>query len=145
VDDLAAIDALVARFFGLFSPQTDGVTRLDDLYDQCIPRATIIKHADGVATVYSVDEFIAPRAALLNSGSLRNFYEHEIHARTEIFGDIAQRLCSYEKRGEASGAPFSGRGVKTTQFVRVDSVWKISSIVWQDETETLPIPAFLLP
>ena len=88
---------------------------------------------------YDVESFIAPRQALLSGGSLVDFQEWELSGRTEVFGDIAQRFCSYAKAGVQDGIPFTARGMKTLQFVRTSAGWRISAAAWDDEREGLAI------
>ena len=89
--------------------------------------------------VYAVDTFIAPRRELLSDGTLTDFREWELSGHTEIFGDIAQHFCSYAKAGEQRGVPFTGRGMKTMQFVRTPAGWRISAVAWDDERDGLAI------
>ncbi|WP_238157885.1 hypothetical protein [Kribbella voronezhensis] len=83
--------------------------------------------------VYSVDEFIAPRAALLTFGDLVDFKEWAVTGRVETFGDIAHWFGSYAKEGVQNGTPFTGRGMKTMQFIRTPDGWRITAAAWDDE------------
>jgi len=131
--DKHSIDALVAAFFGAFSvehAQRDGLGVLRALF---IPEAVIVK-AGGVAPeVWSVDQFIAPRARLLAGGALVGFVERELSERTEIFGNIALRSSTYAKSGVLDGTAFAGRGVKLMQLVKTAAGWRLSALSWQDE------------
>ena len=64
---------------------------------------------------------------------------HRVHGRTEVFGDIAQHFGSYAKAGVQDGTPFTGRGMKTLQFVRTPDGWRISAAAWDDERDGLTI------
>jgi hypothetical protein len=70
---------------------------------------------------------------------LVDFSEWELSGRTEVFGDIAQHFCSYAKRGVQDGTPFTGRGMKTLQLVRVAAGWRISAAAWDDERDGLAL------
>ena len=82
----------------------------------------------------------APRQALLTGGTLVDFHEWELSGRTELFGDIAHHWGSYAKAGTQDGVPFTGRGMKTLQLVRMPSGWRISAAAWDDEREGLALP-----
>jgi hypothetical protein len=131
--DREAIADIVRTFFAAFTSGPDSASRLDALRAVFLPEAVIVKTCGGEPTVYGVDSFIAPRQALLSGGTLRDFSEWETDGNTEIFGDIAQHFCGYAKSGVQDGRPFTGRGMKTLQFVRTSAGWRISAAAWDDE------------
>ncbi|MFC4158064.1 hypothetical protein [Chitinimonas lacunae] len=134
-----AIDELVAKFFAAFAADQNGRVDLAALYPLFINGASIIKGCGESATVYDLQGFIAPRQALLNGPDLFDFNEHEVFERTEIFGNIAQRFSLYHKSGIAHGERFEGQGIKAMQFSKTAEGWKIVSLIWNDESEALPI------
>ncbi len=115
------------------------MARLDALREVFLPQAVIVKTCGGEPEVYAVNSFIAPRQALLSGGRLTGFSEWELTGRTEVFGDIAQHFCSYAKEGVQDGVPFTGRGMKTLQFVRTSAGWRISAAAWDDERDGLVV------
>ena len=84
-----------------------------------------------------VEEFIAPREALLTGGSLTDFREWPAAGRVEVFGDIAHWFGSYEKDGLLHGEPCPGAGMKSIQLVRTADGWRISAVAWDDERDGL--------
>ncbi|MEO9803768.1 MAG: hypothetical protein ABJF04_10995 [Reichenbachiella sp.] len=134
-----AIDQLVKEFFALFTTLEGTRLNLDKIHDLCLPEAIIIKNVDGQREINNLAQFIQPREKLLNSGALTDFSEQETWEQTSIFGHIAQRFCIYEKSGKQNGEPFHGRGMKTFQFILTDGGWKISSLAWDDESESQKI------
>jgi hypothetical protein len=127
-DAKAAIDALIHAFFHAFaSPET--VPGIQELF---IPDGMIVKNLAAEPVVYSVPEFITPRAELLASGRLTGFTEAETSERTEIWGNIAQRWSSYRKSGTLDGEPFTGGGCKSSQFVNTPDGWRFASLIWDD-------------
>jgi hypothetical protein len=139
--DRAAIADLVRTFFAAFTSGPHSTARLDALRGAFLPEAVIVKTCGGEPTVYDVDGFIAPRQALLAGGTLLDFSEWELSGRTEVFGDIAQHFCGYAKKWVQDGTPFTGRGMKTLQFVRTSAGWRISAAAWDDERDGLTIDA----
>jgi len=137
--DRAAIGAMVGTFFAAFTSGPDVAARLDALRAAFLPQALIVRTCGGEPTVYGVDDFIAPRQALLSGGALVDFAEWELSGHTEVFGDIAHHFCSYAKSGVQDGTPFTGRGMKTLQFVRTAAGWRISAAAWDDERDGLAI------
>ena len=139
-DDRAAIADVVQAFFGAFSSGPDLAVRMDALRRSFLPDAVIVRTGGGEPAVYGVDAFVTPRQALLAGGALADFSEWELSGRTHVFGDIAQHLCSYAKKGVQDGTPFSGRGMKSLQLVRTSAGWRISAVAWDDEREGLSLP-----
>ena len=139
-DDQLEIDALVREFFSVFSPGANGTVNLSPLRRMFVARAVIVKSVAARAEVMSLEEFIAPRERLLNDGTLTDFREREQTAKTEVFGNIAQRFATYCKSGRLHGVAFTTRGMKTMQFVRDGGAWKISALAWDDEREGLSVP-----
>jgi len=136
-DSKRAIDDLASAFFSVFDNRENKTPDLSCLYRMFTERAIITKRDGDHLDIMSLDEFVAPRQDLLTSGTLVDFHEWEVEARTFVDGGIATRLCSYLKEGVMSGEPFSGGGMKSIQFVRIAEGWRIGSVLWEDaEPET---------
>ena len=144
-DERRAIDLLVKEFYSVFDNRGGRVPRLETLKIICLPACVVTRAAADVTLTCVLAAFIDPRAALLTSGELVEFSEEEEHARTELFGSVAQRVSTYRKSGVLRGEPYSGRGIKFMQFVRTDGDWRISSIAWEDERPGLEIPQVFPP
>lgn len=138
--DREAVDAVVHAFLGAFTSGPGCDARLDALEDLFVPGAVIVRTCGLAPAVYGVDDFIAPRRALLTSGTLVDFREWPLSGRTEVFGDIAHHFGSYAKAGVQDGVPFTGRGMKTVQLVRMPQGWRISAVAWDDERDGLALP-----
>ena len=123
------IDEIVGAFFRLFTNRDGALPNLRGVFDLCIPEAVICKPPD----VMSLESFIAPRQELLTNGTLTDFQEIETASRTSIFGNIAQRSCTYSKSGVLDGVPFETRGVKVFQFIKTSLGWRITAVSWDDE------------
>ena len=129
----AGIDQQVRDFFGAFTNKGGRRPDVERLRRIFLPQAVITRRDGNAVEIYDLERFIAPRLKLLTDGSLVEFEEEEESARTEVYGGIAQRWCTYRKAGVLQGRPYAGRGVKTIQFVRLDGVWRISALAWEDE------------
>jgi hypothetical protein len=138
--DLQAIDQLSRDFMGVFCNKDGAKPQLALIQDLFIKDGLIIKNSGPVPEIYDLDQFIRPRQRILNDGTLTEFEEHEVQARTEVFGNIAQRMAIYSKSGILSGQPFQARGIKTTQLVRTPDGWRISALAWDDEREGFVVP-----
>jgi len=56
--------------------------------------------------------------------------------RREHFGNVAHRFSSYAKRGTTNDGSIDVRGAISTQFIRTEAGWRISSMAWDDERDT---------
>lgn len=137
--DVSAVENLVRAFFSAFTSGPDSPSRLDTLRTLFLPEAVIIRTCGLEPVVYDVDGFIAPRATLLSGGALIDFKEWEESGRIDVFGDIAHWFGTYAKQGVQDGKPFTGRGMKSLQFIRTDEGWRISAAAWDDERDGLTI------
>ncbi|MBB5018497.1 hypothetical protein HNQ59_001786 [Chitinivorax tropicus] len=142
----ALINALVGRFFSLFTNRADRVPDLSEIQHLCLPECVIVHHAGDRMNVMSLASFTTPRQQLLTEGRLTGFAEWEESSQTQIHGHLAQRLSLYCKEGLLDGQPFTARGLKQMQFVRTPQGWRISAMSWQDAQpdwtppEQLPLP-----
>jgi len=134
------LDALTAKFFAAFATQGGEKVDLGPLRELFVPTAIITRTCANDFETYDLDSFIAPREAILNSGDLVDFSEHEVHETTQIFGDIAQRWTVYHKQGVLRGEDYRGSGVKSLQFVKTPAGWRFSAVAWDDARDDLPLP-----
>lgn len=130
--DRHAIDALAAAFFAAFSNAGGRRVDLSVLHALCVPQALVVKAVGAQPECHDLAAFIAPREVLLNGGRLRDFSECEVHARTDLFGNIAQRWCRYRKAGVLDGVAFATEGWKGIQCVRTPEGWRIAAVAWDD-------------
>ncbi|HSW05011.1 GNAT family N-acetyltransferase [Aquabacterium sp.] len=131
-DDLAAIDALVRRFFAAFSAVDGALPTLAALPRWCLPEMRIHRRDVEGAVGMDLHGFIAARAELLDSGRLRDFEEQETAQRTDIAGGLAQRWSHTLKSGRLDGVPFEVKGHRAFQLLRTPRGWRIASLVWED-------------
>ena len=137
--DRAELEGMVDTFFAAFTSGEGCAERLDVLRKLFLAEAVIVRTGGGEPAVYGVEDFIAPRQVLLEGGTLVDFHEWVVTGRTEIFGDIAHWWGSYAKEGVQNGVAFTGRGMKTMQFIRSTDGWRISAAAWDDERPGLTI------
>ena len=137
--DQQTIAGIVRTFFAAFTSGPELAARLDALRAVFLPEAVIVRTGGGEPAVYGVDSFIAPRQALLSGGTLVDFSEWELTGHTEICADIPHHFGSYAKAWVQAGTPFTGRGMKTLQFVRTAAGWRISAAAWDDERDGLEL------
>lgn len=128
------IDSLIARFFSAFDNRDGKTPAQADLVECFTDKATIARRTPSGVEIYTLDEFVVPRIALLTHGALLDFHETEISATTEQFGGIATRTSWYTKSGLLDGKDYAGSGTKCFQLVEGDSGWRIASLAWVDDS-----------
>ena len=138
--DAAAIDALVARLYAAFRTRDGALPPVDTLRDVFLPDALIVKAVGPVPHVFDVTRFIETRRAILTDGSLRDFDEWELDARTLRVGHVVHRWSLYRKVGTKDGVAFDVRGVKSLQCVSTPDGWRIASLAWDDARDGLSLP-----
>jgi len=138
------LDSLAIQFFRAVSFEAGETPPYDRIHALFIARGRLIKNTASTPEVSTVGEFIAPRQAMVSSGTLTRFREWELSQTTQIFGNIAHRYSAYAKEGTMNGAAFEARGVISTQFVKTPEGWKMSAMAWDDERPGLALPAELL-
>lgn len=105
------------------------------------PRATMVRTgvgADGApfATVMSVDDHHADVDRKLANTA---FLEEEIDHQSEVFGNIARVRSVYRSVYGTGPDAREGRGINFYNLVREGDVWKIMSIVWDNERPGLAL------
>lgn len=89
---------------------------------------------------FTAESFVNTLESEIAEDAMRQFNMHEIHAKTEVFGKIAQRISIYEyNMGEVTAGRLP-RGVNYMQFAQVEGNWRIVSMAWCDENEEHVIP-----
>lgn len=141
-DEKRAVDAVAKNFFAAFDNRNAKHAELDSLRGLFLENAIIVKTCGESPVTYNVDEFINPRRKLLSGGGLEEFSESELWEQTTVFGCVAQRLCAYRKSGVLNGEVFETDGMKSMQFVRTDTGWRIAAVIWDDERSQLSVPPY---
>ncbi len=94
--------------------------------------------------VMTVEAFIAEMEKQIAGGTVGEFHEKEITHRTDLFGRVAQRFSTYEARFDWSAEEPFAVGINSIQLIETDGAWKVASLVWNNETDVLKIPAVYL-
>ena len=138
--DSERIEAATKALYASICFEAGGQPSVERLRDLFMPDGRLMNNNGAAPVVMSVDDFIAAYEQQRAAGHVTAFYEGELSARTELFGKIAHRFSTYEAKFDlAASEPFSV-GINSIQFIKVDDRWRVASMVWNDETETLKIP-----
>jgi hypothetical protein len=132
--------ALMATFLQAVSFEPGAAPEYASIRELFTPHGLLINDSGERPEVSGVEAFIAPRQALVDSGALTAFKEVEVGTVTEIFGNIAHRFHTYEKRGTLDGVASEAVGMIPTQFIRTPGGWKITVMAWDDVRAGLNLP-----
>jgi RimJ/RimL family protein N-acetyltransferase len=132
--DKLLIDQLTESFFNVFANSNLQQPNWNSIYTICLPETMVIKKNSDREEVYNLNTFIEPRKIILSDGTLTEFMEYETSEETRVVGSIAQRFSRFQKKGYHNGTYFEGNGNKLFQYVKTNKGWKISSVIWEDDT-----------
>lgn len=133
--DEALIGAVMRNFLCAVSFKAGDQPTYDELATLFSPHARLIRASGEAPEISSVDEFVRSRQAAIDAGELTSFDETELAHTTELFGNIAHRFSSYAKRGTTKHGSLDARGAISTQLIRTEAGWHISSMAWDDERD----------
>ena len=87
--------------------------------------------------VLTVSQYLS---GLMRLTKEKGFFEKELFRKTDVFGNMAQILSTYQSFHNADDkVPFQ-RGINSFQLMYDGADWKIMSITWNAESEEYPIP-----
>jgi hypothetical protein len=138
------IDFITEDFYESLSFMDGELPDLDTVRDLFYEDGLLVNMSFGKPISYSTESFLRALEDQISEGQLTQFMQRELYSKTEIFGRIAQRTSVYEyslSYYETEGIP---KGVNYIQFVQVDDIWRISSMIWNDEGANFRVPEELL-
>lgn len=143
--DLKLINDLTLELYNSICFEIGSVPPVENLKDILLPSAKMIRNSEESPDIMTVDDFIISYKERIADGTIKSFYEGELNNITEIFGKIAHRFSTYETKFDLTvDKPFA-IGINSIQYVKIDNYWKISSIVWNNQSNDLRIPPNYLP
>jgi hypothetical protein len=132
-DDIAEVTACVETFFAAFATGPGLDERMAGLAESFLREATIAHFtADGELVVDDVASFIEPRHAYLAGEAVTEFREWPLPGEVRVLDDLAVWSGGYAKEGHGPEGRLAGSGAKVIQLVRVERVWRIAHVAWQD-------------
>jgi hypothetical protein len=133
--DGALIGAVMTRFLRAVSFKAGDRPAYDELATLFDSGARLIRAGSDAPEISSLDEFVRARQRAIDAGELTSFDETELAHLTQRFRNVAHRFSSYAKRGTTNHGSIDLRGAISTQFIRTEAGWRISSMAWADEPD----------
>lgn len=138
--DAQAIEEITGELYASICFEEGGQPPVEKLRDLFVPWGHLVNNNGDEPAVMPVDDFIGAYQQALSGGSIKSFYEGELSSRTELFGKIAHRFSTYEAKFDlAKAEPFSV-GINSIQFIKTAGKWRVTCMVWNDQTDDLRIP-----
>ncbi len=138
--DVKTPESIIEAVYDVISGPAGEEKNLDRLRSLFLPNARLIPTGrmgeQPQYRSYLVEEYIKND---LRNLSEQDFYEQNIHAETEHFGDIAQVFSTYEFSRSPDAEPLS-RGISSFQLWYDGTRWWIVNLIWHTEREDTPIP-----
>lgn len=140
--DVSSLEAIVDAVYDVISGPAGEARDWDRLRSLFVPEGRLIpsgRRPDGTAgyRVLTVEDYIEnARRSFAEEG----FFEREIHAETERYGDIAHVFSTYESRRSADDAEPFQRGINSLQLWHDGDRWWVVTILWHAEREGASIP-----
>lgn len=139
--DVATPEAIVAAAYESISGAAGEARDWDRVRSLFVPEARLIPSGRGPGgetdyQVLTVEEFIEYAGRAFGDSA---FYEREIHAEQERYGDIAHVFSTYVSLRSPDAEPFA-RGINSFQLWHDGQRWWIVTIFWHEEHEDAPIP-----
>jgi hypothetical protein len=138
--DIEALDAVTQSLYASICFKPGERPPLEQLRGLFVPGGRLIDNNGPEPAYMTVDEFIAAYQGRLDAGKIASFFEGERSSRTDLFGRIAHRFSTYEARFSlAEEKPFS-IGINSIQYIRIGDAWRVTCMVWNDQTDEVRIP-----
>lgn len=134
--------AVVHALYDAISFEPDGEPDWDLARSLFLPGARLrFSHMPGSDQLYDrdVDGWLEDFRDGMEEVRERGFAEEEIGRRERMFRDVAHVWSAYASRYADQERPFV-RGLNSFQLLRWAGEWKLSSVVWDVETEDVPLP-----
>jgi hypothetical protein len=143
VPDDSAITKAVHDAYAVISFQPGAKPAYDSIKYCFVPQAQLINFRGDTAQTTGIDQFVDAYKQFMEGNHIVLFAEEEIAGRTEQFGRIAHRISTYQTHVNSMDS-LPERGVNSFQLIKTPAGWKVSSIIWDVERPSLPIPHYYL-
>ena len=140
--DVESPDAIVAAVYDVISGAAAEERDWDRFRSLFRPEGRLVPSGRGPGgeagyRVLTVDEYVGNASEAF---SKQGFFEREVHAEVERFGDIAHVFSTYESRRSPGDAEPFQRGINSFQLWFDGDRWWILHVLWHAEREGTPIP-----
>lgn len=142
MNDRALIKSAIDNFYGIISGKAGELRDWDKMRSLFIAGTYVVICPAGTAgdqtpKVLDVSTYLDNLGRFLENN---DFYEFGLIYQTEIFGNIASVVSTYEARRSPEDNDPLKRGVNFIHLCYDNDRWLITSMIWRDEDEDCPLP-----
>ncbi len=137
--DLKLINILTNELYNGICFDIGNMPPVYKLTEFFIPSANMIRNDADTPEIMMVTDFIKSYSERIAKGEIQSFSEVELKHITEIFGKIAHRFSTYKTKYILNNSEYNSIGINSIQYIKIGEDWKISSIVWNNQTNDLRI------
>lgn len=139
--DNSELDWTVSNLYGALSFENKKGIDASTIKSLCFQDGLLVNNSFKDPIIFAAETFIQSLESLVAEGSMDQFLQREVWSKTDVFGKVAQRLSVYEYSFADHPVEHMPKGINFIQFIQVEGLWKITSMVWADENENHIIPA----
>ncbi len=134
------IDHIAEHFYLHKGFDAEHFPNMDALRELFFGEGHLVDHAFAQTMEFTLSSFMQALMKQIESGNADFFVQQEIADRTEVYGNLAQRMSVYECSNAKDAAIKWKRGISLMQLIFKEDKWLISSIIWRDESKDFQVP-----
>lgn len=134
-----SIDQTISLLYSSICFEKGELPNVESLRKLFIGDGLLINNNGDQPSIFTVATFINAFEDQIQSGAIWQLKEIEIQGLTEEFGKIAHRFSTYALFINEQDEPVS-KGINSIQLINEHGLWKVSCMIWNDQTTNLPIP-----
>ena len=134
------IDNLTKKFYDSICFNPEHYPKFDQLQELFYGDGKLMNSNFDKPLEFTVQSYIQALMHQIEEGNAVFYVQQEISDLTEVFGKTAQRTSVYEYSFTPENTQPWKRGVNYIQYIFIEGKWKIVSMLWNDEKESLKIP-----
>lgn len=139
-EELEAIDRVIVDLYRSICFEKGETPPLELLRQVFMPGAKMINNDADDPAIRTPEDYIEGFMGFMEELQFESFHEIEIAHRTDLFGKIAQRFSTYETRLSLDDAEPLNTGINSIQLIKTNGEWRITCMVWNNQTPKRPIP-----
>lgn len=142
--DIQLIDHLTEKFYNAVSFNQEHFPQVDVLQQLFYGSGKLIDNNVEQPIDFTVQTFIQALMRQIEEGKAEYFVQQEIADKTDIFGNMAQRISTFEY-SFIKDTPNWKRGLNYIQYIKIADIWLITSMIWTYEKDRLQLSPGYLP
>lgn len=133
------IDHITENFYLHKGFDAEHFPNMDALLELFFGEGHLVDHSFAETMEFTLSSFVQALMKQIEAGNADFFVQQEIADRTQVFGNMAQRMSVYEFSTTKNASVEWKRGISLIQFILKEDKWLISSIIWRDESKDFRI------